>query len=94
VGVDVGVETSDDAGGLGFDLDLGDGLDLTGGDDRTGNVAALSLGKLGGLEFGAVAARGYRDAEDDGEDEEAEASPDPKVPFAFACRQGVAPEIS
>jgi hypothetical protein len=49
---------------------------------------------LGGLEFGAVAARGYRDAEDDGEDEEAEASPDPKVPFAFACRQGVAPEIS
>ena len=95
VGVDVGVEAGDDAGGLGFDFDLGDGLDLAGGDDGAGDVTAFGLGKLGGLDFCVVAAGGYRDAEDDGEDEDDETCPDPEIPFAFAlCRQGVAPEIS
>ncbi len=85
VGVDVGVEAGDDAGGLGFDLDLGDGLDLAGGDYGTGDVAALGLGKLGGLKFCVVAASGYRDAEDDGEDEDAETSPRSRVSVCF-CR--------
>src|SRR5580692_3922699 len=49
--VDVYVEASDDAGGLGFDLDLGNGLDLAGGDDGTGNVSELSRGDLGGVDL-------------------------------------------
>ncbi len=55
--------SGDDAGGLGFDLDLGDGLDFAGGDDGTGDVGEFGLAKLGGLEFGGVSASGYGDAE-------------------------------
>ena len=90
VRVDVGVETGDDAGGFGFDLNLGDGLDLAGGDDGAGDVAELGLAELGGLEFGGVAAGGYGDAEDDRYDEDDEAGPEPEFPFVFAlCSQGV-----
>ncbi len=39
--VDVGIELGDDAAGLGFHLDFGDGLDLAGGDDRARNVACF-----------------------------------------------------
>ena len=74
VGVDVDVEVGDDAGGLGFDFDFGDGLNFAGGDDGAGDVAALGFGELGGLEFGGVAAGGYGDAEDDCDDEDDEAS--------------------
>jgi hypothetical protein len=54
--VDVYVEAGDDAGSLGFDLDLGDGLDFAGGDDGASDVGKLGLTKLGGLEFCGVAA--------------------------------------
>ena len=43
LGVDIGFEFGDDAGGLGFELNLGDGLDFTGGDDGAGYVAAFGL---------------------------------------------------
>ncbi|MCU1319470.1 MAG: hypothetical protein JWP98_988, partial [Edaphobacter sp.] len=92
LGVDVGVEAGDDSGGLGLDLDLGDGLDLAGGDYRAGDVAALGLGQLGGFEFGAVATSGHGNTEDDDYDEDDKSGPNPEVPFLFAlCRQGVAP---
>jgi hypothetical protein len=44
--VDVGIETGDDARGLGFDFHLGDGLDLAGGDYGSGDVSPLDLGEL------------------------------------------------
>ena len=66
--VDVGVEASDDAGGFGFDLDLGDGLDLAGGDDGAGDIAEVGLAELGGLKFRGVAAGRYCDAESYGGD--------------------------
>src|SRR6266851_6220381 len=89
VGVDVGVEAGDDTGGLGFDLDLGDGLNLAGGDYGFGDVTAFGFGQLRAVEFGAAAAGGYRDSEDDGYDQGDEASPDPEFPFVFAlCGQG------
>ena len=69
VGVDVGVEAGDDAGGLALDLNLGDGLNLAGGDHGAGDVGLLRLGELGGLNFGAAAACGYRNSEDDGYDQ-------------------------
>ena len=47
--VDVGVELGDDAAGLGFDLDFGDGLDLAGGDDRARDIAGFDGAKLGGI---------------------------------------------
>ena len=49
LGVDVGVEAGDDAGGLGFDLDLGDGLDLAGCDYGVGDIAEFGLAQLRGL---------------------------------------------
>ena len=60
--VDVGVEAGDDAGGFGFDLNLGDGLNLACGDDGAGDVAELGLGELGGLKFSRVAAGADCDA--------------------------------
>ena len=45
--VDVDVEAGDDAGGLGFDLDFGDGLDFAGGDDGAGDVARVRLCRAG-----------------------------------------------
>ena len=90
--VDVHVEASDDAGGLGFDLYLGDGLDLAGGDDGAGDVAEFGLAELGGLEFGGVAAGRYRDAEGYGGDKDDEAGPEPEFSFVFTlCSQGSAP---
>ena len=93
--VDVGVEAGDDARSLGLDLYLGDGLDLAGGDDGTGDIPPLGLGELRGFEFGAVAARCYGGTEDDGYDEDDDAGPDPEFPFVLTlCGQGVAPESS
>ncbi len=90
--VDVDVEAGDDAGGLGFDLYLGDGLDLAGGDDGAGDVAEFGLAELGGLKFGGVAAGGDGDAEGHGCDEDDEASPEPDFSFVFAlCSQGMLP---
>ena len=95
VGVDVGVEAGDDAGGLGFDLDLGDGLDLAGGDDGAGDVAEFGLAELRGFEFGCVSAGGYSDAESRACDEDDEAGPEPEFPFVFTlCSQGVLPILS
>ena len=48
--VDVGIELGDDAAGLGFDLDFGDGLDLAGGHDRAGDVAHFGGAQLGGID--------------------------------------------
>ena len=78
------LRSGDDAGGFGFDLDLGDGLDFAGGDDGTGDVAALGFAELGGLEFGVVAAGGDRRRRGDDDDEGDEAGPQPDFPFAFA----------
>ncbi len=90
--VDVDVEAGDDAGGLGFDLDLGDGLDFAGGDDGAGDVGELGLAELGGLEFGGVAAGRDGDAEGDDYDEDDEAGPEPDFPFVLTlCSQGVLP---
>jgi len=47
--VDVGVKRGDDARGLGFDLDFGNGLDLASGDDGAGDVAGLRRTELGGV---------------------------------------------
>ena len=89
VGVDVGVEAGDDAGGLGLELHLGDGLNLTSGDYGFGDVTAFGFGQLRGFEFGAGAAGSHGNTEDDGYDEDAESSPDPEIPFLFSlCRQG------
>ena len=90
--VDVGLEVGDDAGGLGFDLYLGDGLDFAGGDDGAGDVAAFGLAELGGLKLGAVALGGDCPAESYDDYEGDEASPDPDFAFAFTiCRHGGAP---
>ena len=91
MGVDVGVELGDDAGRLAFDLDLEDGLDLAGGDDGAGDVAALDLTELRGLELGVGAASRHDDAEDDGENENGETAPEPEVTFLFWCH-GSSPE--
>ena len=61
--VDVDVELFDDAGGLGFDLDLGDGLDFAGGHDRAGDVAALDLGDAVGVDLGAFDQAGGHNAQ-------------------------------
>ena len=66
---DVHVELLDDAAGLGLHLDFGDGLDLAGGDDGAGYVAALGFAELGRVELGGVAAGFDRDAENDDDDE-------------------------
>ena len=92
LGVDVGLEFGDDAGGLGFDLYLGDGLDFTGGDDGAGYVAEFGLAELGGLKFGAVAAGGDCPAEGYDDDQGDEAGPQPDFAFAFTvCCQGLLP---
>ena len=44
--VDVGIKAGDDARGLGFDLDLGDGLDFAGSDYGFGDVSTLGLSQL------------------------------------------------
>ena len=75
LGVDVGVKAGDDAGGFGFDLDLGDGLDLAGGDDGAGDVAELCLAELGGLKFGGVAASADCNAKSRDCDEDDETGP-------------------
>ncbi len=41
--------------GLGLDFDLGDGLDLAGGDYALGEVTLFDLGQLGGINLGAAA---------------------------------------
>ncbi len=91
LGVDVGVELGDDAGGLAFDLDLEDGLDLAGGDDGAGNVAALDFAELRGFEPGVRTAGRHDDTKDHGEDENGEAAPDPEVTFLLWCH-GSSPE--
>lgn len=92
VSVDVGVEASDDAGGFGFDLNLGDGLDFARSDDGAGDVCALGLGQLRGLELCGIAPRGYGNTEDDGSNEDSYAAPDPEFPLVFSlCCQGIAP---
>jgi hypothetical protein len=73
--VDVYVEAGDDAGGFGFDLDLGDGLDLAGGDNGAGDVAGLNFAELGRLELCGVAAGGDRDTKGNDYDKGAQACP-------------------
>ncbi len=74
--VDVGVELGDNAAGLGFDLDFGNGLDLAGGDDGAGDVADVGCGQLGrikgrraaeGLGQEQAAAAQHADNEDEGD---------------------------
>ena len=92
VGVDVDEELGDDAAGLGFDLDLRDGLDLAGGDDGAGDVSALNFGKLRGVKFGAAAPGGDRDACDHRNEQNNNAAPYPEFAFILArCRHVVAP---
>lgn len=92
--VDVGVEIGDDSGGLGFDLNLGDGLDFACGNDGAGDIAELSLRELGWLQLGAAPAGGDGDAEDCGDDQNDEAAPDPEFTFALTrCSQGVTPGV-
>ena len=73
--VDIYVQAGDDAGGFGFDLDLGDGLDLAGGDNGAGDVAGLNFAKLGRLELCGVAAGGDRDTKGNDYDKGAQACP-------------------
>ncbi len=92
LGVDVSVAAGDDAGGLGFDLYLSDGLDLAGGDHRAGDVAELGFAELRRLKFSGVTASGHGDAKGHGCDKDDETSPEPDFPFVFAlCSQGVLP---
>ena len=84
--VDVGIEAGDDAGGLGFDFDFGDGLDLAGGNYGSSDVSALDLGQLRGLELCGVAASGYDHAENYGQDDYGKTSPEPGFPFVFTLR--------
>ena len=51
--IDVGIELGDDAAGLGFHFDFGDGLDLAGCNDGAGDVADLDGAELGGIDGGA-----------------------------------------
>jgi hypothetical protein len=93
--VDVDVEAGDDAGRFGFDLDLGDGLDLAGGDDGAGDVGELGFAQLRGLEFRGVAAGAYGDAQSDDDDGRDEAGPEPEFTLVFTlCSQGVLPYVS
>ena len=46
LGVDVGVEAGDDAGGFGFDFDLGDGLYLASGNNGASYISSLCFGQL------------------------------------------------
>jgi len=95
LGIDVCVEAGDDAGGFGFDFNLGDGLNLAGGDDGAGDIAEFGLAELRGLEFGGVSAGSHGDAESRDYDEDDEAGPEPEFPFLFAlCSQGVLPILS
>src|SRR5208282_246515 len=48
--IDVDVQLFHNAGGLGLDLNLGNGLDLAGGHDRTGDVATLNFGDAIGVD--------------------------------------------
>ena len=57
----VDVELLHDAAGLGLDLDLGDGLDLAGGDHALRQVAFFDLGQLRGVDLGAAAGEGEHD---------------------------------
>jgi hypothetical protein len=67
-------------------------LDLAGGDDGAGDVSALCLGELRGFKLGGVAARGYGDAERDGDDEDGKASPEPDFSSVFTlCSQRLLP---
>lgn len=92
-GIDVSVETGNDAGGLGFNFDLGDRLDFTGRDDGLRNIAAFCLAELGGFQLGAVSTGGNGHAQDSGYNEDDEAAPDPELAFAFAVRcHGATPE--
>jgi hypothetical protein len=94
VRVDVGVQAGDDAGGFGLDLDLGNGLDLAGGNNGAGNVSTLGLSELRGFELCGVAARGCSDAKDDGDDEDGETRPEPDFPSVFTlCGQGSLPQV-
>ena len=49
---------------------LSDGLDLAGGHDGVGDVAALGLGELGGVDLGLGAGGGDVDGSGGGNDEE------------------------
>lgn len=92
VGVDVSVEAGDNTGGFGFDLYLGDGLYLTGGDDGAGDISALGLCELRRFELGCVSAGGHGNAEDCCDDQDAKASPEPEFPFVFTlCGQSSLP---
>jgi hypothetical protein len=92
-GVDVGVEPGDYARGLGFDLDLGDGLDLAGGDDGAGDVAPFSLAELGGFKLRATTASSSCHAKHCCYYQEREAGPDPEPAFGVALRgHSVAPK--
>jgi hypothetical protein len=92
VSIDVGVEAGNDAGGLGLNLDLGDGLDFAGGDDGAGDVSEFGFGELRGFELGGVAARYGGDAKDDARCDDGEDDPEPKFLFALPLRgQGVTP---
>ena len=66
--VDIVVERGDDAGGLGFNFNLKDGLDLAGCDDGTGDIAAGDLGDLGGIDDGGLAVNDHGGREDGHED--------------------------
>lgn len=86
LGVDVDVETGDDAGGLGLNFNLGDGLHLAGGDDGASDVAAFRLGELGRLELASVAAGVDGDPESYGYNEKRQARPDPEFLSVLALR--------
>jgi hypothetical protein len=84
--VDVGIEFGDDAAGLGFDLDFGDGLNLAGGDDRARYIAEVGRPQLGRIDgrrsaeaLGSEKAAAAQYADNDGED-------DPKALARFRFR--------
>ena len=89
--VDVNEELGDDAGGLAFDFDLGDGGDFAGGDDGAGDVAALDFGELRGFKLWSGAMGDFRDAESEEKGEGGEATPEPETAFLLWCHSAVPP---
>jgi len=83
--IDVDVELFHNAGGLGLDLDFGDGLNFACGHDGAGDVSALNLGDAIGVDLRALDQTGCHDAEHQDNQKRGGADPDPEL-FALLCR--------
>ncbi len=78
------VNLFDDAAGLGLDFGFGERLDFPGGDDDPGEVAALDVGELGGIDFVIGAESGFNAIASTQEDDESDAAPNDTATTFFA----------